>query len=409
MDDASPEPERTATTVLVPDERCNVPSQERLALLSEFRKAMKRDKIRAPLWAFLQVADIAQLQSLVEAAKNIPEFYFSLLEDTCFSIVLNWMQRRLISQSGSSVSGTSSSSLSESSKKGRAEKPKRLAKERDQMCVLTKATVYQVAHIYPHSLIHASPRRSIDAAVPGFWKLLDAFFDTERIDKWRSEIFRDPTDPSKASDGCFNMICINSQAHELWNRGFFALKPISLSDDKKTLVLEFHWQPRPNHSQFDTVDILKCPGSSEGLDSVEDNDLTTRIGNGNKRRFIKTGDRFELRTDNPFTHPLPSWDLLDMQWRLTRVVSMSGAADVYDDDDDNDDDNSIDDAAGIEDRPDIFSWVPSPSRIQNESDDSEDNDEFEDSFTTASTNPSPAKVRETLGNTATEEGGPIEL
>lgn len=43
---------------------------------------------------------------------------------------------------------------------------------------------------------------------------------------------------------------------------------------------------------------------------------------------------------NLLTHSLPSRDLFDMQWHLTRVVSISGAADIYNDNEYNDN-NSI--------------------------------------------------------------------
>ena len=43
-------------------------------------------------------------------------------------------------------------------------------------------------------------------------------------------------------------------------------------------------------------------------------------------RYIKSGDWFEMRTDDPEARPLPSWELLEMQWFLQRVVGMAGAA-----------------------------------------------------------------------------------
>jgi hypothetical protein len=54
-------------------------------------------------------------------------------------------------------------------------------------------------------------------------------------------------------------------------------------------------------------------------------------------RGIESGDTFTLTTDDPEIRPLPSWELLDMQWVLQRLTAMSGAAetpdvDLYDDD-----------------------------------------------------------------------------
>lgn len=43
---------------------------------------------------------------------------------------------------------------------------------------------------------------------------------------------------------------------------------------------------------------------------------------------IQSGDFFDLHTDNPETLPLPSFQLLELQWFLQRVQGMAGAADV---------------------------------------------------------------------------------
>jgi hypothetical protein len=62
--------------------------------------------------------------------------------------------------------------------------------------------------------------------------------------------------------------------------------------------------------------------------------------------FIKSGNTFTLTTTDPITHPLPSFPLLEIQWHLSRVVSMSGAAEIfnhrYEDDDEYNDDYAVD-------------------------------------------------------------------
>jgi hypothetical protein len=83
--------------------------------------------------------------------------------------------------------------------------------------------------------------------IPGFWKLLSFFFEPDRFQQWRREIFPDPTDPEKGADGPQNMIYLSKSAHDLWARGAFALRPISQSDDLKELTIQFYWQPRPPH------------------------------------------------------------------------------------------------------------------------------------------------------------------
>lgn len=51
--------------------------------------------------------------------------------------------------------------------------------------------------------------------------------------------------------------------------------------------------------------------------------------NNKERQPIKSGDIFDLITDDPIKKPLPSFTLLELQWALTRVVGMAGAAFPY--------------------------------------------------------------------------------
>lgn len=48
---------------------------------------------------------------------------------------------------------------------------------------------------------------------------------------------------------------------------------------------------------------------------------------------------FTITTANPITHPLPSEELLTMQWNLTRIAAMQGAGEDEDSDIDSDSDS----------------------------------------------------------------------
>jgi hypothetical protein len=72
----------------------------------------------------------------------------------------------------------------------------------------------------------------------------------------------------------------------------------------------------------------------------------TRRQDDRSHRVIESGDIYTFTTDDPAKLPLPSWELLEMQWVLQRLTAMSGGAgmpdfDVYDDDDDDDDDDDM--------------------------------------------------------------------
>lgn len=59
---------------------------------------------------------------------------------------------------------------------------------------------------------------------------------------------------------------------------------------------------------------------------------------------INSGDTIIMRTDDPINRPLPSEELLRMQWLLNRVAALSGAADVLDSpqpDDEDDGDSDV--------------------------------------------------------------------
>ena len=219
-----------------------------------------------------------------------------------------------------------------------------------------------VAHIFPYSMLNktANPSRLRYIAQSGFWGLLKVFWDRNQVDKWRNKIFPDPQHPNTGVESCFNLICLAGSAHKHWNNGRFALKPLKLSDDGKKLTVQFFWQPQYDHQLYDRVDLLKEPLSSKGLTLVKKDEkrcFLTRLSEDQSTRKIESGDIFTLTTDDPGSRPLPSLELLEMQWILQRITAMSGAAgtpelDLNDDDDNNGDIRSYSDR--------VYKWIQRP-------------------------------------------------
>ncbi|KAL1884895.1 hypothetical protein Plec18167_001551 [Paecilomyces lecythidis] len=58
--------------------------------------------------------------------------------------------------------------------------------------------------------------------------------------------------------------------------------------------------------------------------------LNAKLWNGDRDKRIISGDIITITTENPETHPLPSFKLIQMQWVLNRGIALSGAADVTD-------------------------------------------------------------------------------
>jgi HNH endonuclease len=132
-------------------------------------------------------------------------------------------------------------------------------------------------------------------AIPEIWDLLFLFWDEDRVMKWRNTIFSDAENPSVSVEGCFNLISLSPNAHEMWNRGLFALKPLKLSRDRKKLTVQFFWQTPGNYKINDRIDLLTEPTSSEGRDFVGDGNFLSRFENDVSSPRIRSGDTSCLR------------------------------------------------------------------------------------------------------------------
>ncbi|EAS36771.3 uncharacterized protein CIMG_02125 [Coccidioides immitis RS] len=308
------------------EEHLNIPTQERKELLVELANALETDKVRAAFWACLQVCDIDQLRELIRQAKAAPQL-MSLLARDCHSLPRLWKQ--LVTRSNSSTT----TSPKEKSIKSRASGPKEQACERDNSsCVFTKSPIFEVAHIYPHCLIRpATPPNERTDEIQGFWKILEFFWKPEKIQQWRQEIFCCPNNPNDGSDACFNLICMQPTIHTAWTKGLFALRPLEYNEDKSKLDVEWYWQPKQSHGPYDLVDLRKPPSSSRDLDEVDGCTVALESSPNNFAR-LKSGHRFTLGTPDAQRLPLPSRALLELQWNLNRIVSMSAAGEDDDDD-----------------------------------------------------------------------------
>jgi hypothetical protein len=155
------------------------------------------------------------------------------------------------------------------------------------------------------------------------------FWSKERVEAWYNAIF--PT----CSEVCQNLICLAPHVHAYWERAYFALKPIRISDDKKRLVIQFFWLS--SASRISRVNIPDAPLLSAPVHGPN----STRLFNNETYAVIKPGDEIVLETDDAVSRPLPDFRLLGMQWFLHRVTAMSGAAESQNDFHDEDSDDNI--------------------------------------------------------------------
>ena len=166
-----------------------------------------------------------------------------------------------------------------------------------------------------------SEDNTIKGPTPSFWDTLRLFWSKEKIDAWFNAIFSNST----RTEVCQNLISLTSTAHDYWERAYFVLKPIRISDDLKRLDVQFFWLSLA--SSTPAVKILQAPSIS----ATNHGPNLARLFNHETRQEICFGDEISLETDDPILRPLPDFRLLEMQWFLHRVTAMSGAAEPQDD------------------------------------------------------------------------------
>jgi hypothetical protein len=163
--------------------------------------------------------------------------------------------------------------------------------------------------------------------------MLRNFWPEEKITAWEEMIFPDGLE-ERGLETPRNLITFGATVHELWNKGAFALKPISISEDNTTLTIQFFWQTK-QPLIMPTINLTTVPLSTRDLHETDNksylhNRRSSEDGSS-QYHLIKSGDLFELKTDDPEARPLPSIALLEMQWFLQRVMGMAGAADELED------------------------------------------------------------------------------
>jgi len=171
----------------------------------------------------------------------------------------------------------------------------------------------EVAHIFPYSILNTPPPSEewrVSDLIPDFWTLLYVFWDRDRVDTWRRKI-------NTGFDEPFNLICLTPDAHDMWNMGQFALKPLELSSDNTELTVKFFWQVPNKYQPASRIDLLTEPASSEGLGEGAGRWLAHK-DSGSSEPYIHSGQVFTFKTTGPKNLPLPSMELLEMQWYLQR-------------------------------------------------------------------------------------------
>ena len=125
-------------------------------------------------------------------------------------------------------------------------------------------------------------------------------------------------------DTARNMIALNPYLHRLWGKGIIGFEPVCALP--KGVRLRFRWIGRVPVGIDDRMDLgsdprqlLTMPG---GLGSLDIRHFETG-------RPILDGEVVDITSDDPSA--LPDMELIKLQWDLSRIAALSGAAGAAED------------------------------------------------------------------------------
>lgn len=161
--------------------------------------------------------------------------------------------------------------------------------------------------------------------------------------KWKAEIMTiDDNDGKVDTERVQNLITFMALVHTYWDNTLYALRPISINTKKTSMEVAFHWLPAPGKitkKASDSIETMRHPFPHDINSFTESPGENICLIHGEMRSLIRSGHIFTLETDDPKSKPLPSMELLELQWILHRIAAMRGAAEDDESEIDSDDDS----------------------------------------------------------------------
>lgn len=208
-------------------------------------------------------------------------------------------------------------------------------------CVLTKRGLptIQTAHIVPNKVNRTSNDYLIKE---NCWAWLDTFWGEDRVVKLKAQLL---TGGMVGTEQVANLITLDMQAHEYWDRTHFAFRPLWINESKTEMHLAFHWLPFVKDGPFEIPKRTECVPTEVHI--FDDPYYRPIMGPGKNNILFHTqtlkpilsGYVFRITTDNPKARPLPSMELLQLKWHLSRIAAMQGSGEDEDRDNDSDRDS----------------------------------------------------------------------
>ncbi|KAF7713616.1 HNHc domain-containing protein [Penicillium ucsense] len=212
---------------------------------------------------------------------------------------------------------------------------KKLILDRDGVrCVLTQLgqPTLHIAHIIPFKLNGVTGRDD------PIWTWLETFWGEERTRSWKQQLIQGEDDALN-TEFLANLMTLSVQAHCYLDAGLCAFRPISINEAKTSMTVSFHWLPLPMADARRTSRVplqsYPYPERRQGwVHTPRENEEDGEIGlfHWGRMEVIRSGFIFEMSTPDPKIMPLPSFELLELRWHLSRIMAMQGAAEDEDDD-----------------------------------------------------------------------------
>ncbi|KAI9933938.1 hypothetical protein ASPWEDRAFT_168213 [Aspergillus wentii DTO 134E9] len=290
----------------MPDAATEFNESGREDLIRELGRALGLERFNLSAWLLLWFSDVQVLRDLVttvtsdKTARDDLHGYLSPGSKNFDEVIKAWLvERKDISRTGRASPATDFDSL---------------CRKRDQKkSVVTKGRdVLRAAGLFPSVL----GERENTYANETFWKHLGLFWSTEKIEAWQKAA-------QEQANTLENYITMASGVHRFWEMALFALKPIAKTEN--SLTLQFFWMSSEIRAgDNDTsISVLAEPSFPCSSDSTPKGSLLFCCDTEER---ICSGRAITLYTENSDTHPLPSWDLMEMQWMFQRIAALRGTS-----------------------------------------------------------------------------------
>lgn len=330
----------------------NGQTPQRKELLDALKAAIGFRDVDVHFWAMCQICDLEKLREMANHPTRV-----SVIEYQPRALIKHWMQKNpygpveltdgsMASQQQRLTSGlrkqvnsltdpaqAAATGSSAESSLYRNKVVRQRAFDRDGgVCVIDGSTYPQVAHIYPFYSLRPKSDAIMEARTV-FWSFLFTFWSEEKVQTWMQQLFPDGV-RNDGKESLHNLICLSPSSHDKWNKGAFALKPLAAleGEDNKTLRLQFFWQAQHDIIAKDKTEIDLCATALSTSQLTANSTFHFALlqkWETSPASLLQSGDIITLTTKDPEGQPLPSREILELQWYLQRISGMAGAARSY--------------------------------------------------------------------------------